>query len=122
MFTEQYRLAAGLEEGFNEQFYNNKITNAECIKVENRLGAQKSIKFIQEQYNLYDGSPHVCLNVSSEVYLLSASKSRFNLHNIVAIIYTIKKILNAELWIEFEIFVITSYRDQAMRYRQVFRI
>ena len=121
MFIEQYRLAAGLKEVFNEQFYDNKIINAECTKVENRLSAQKAIKFIQEQYNLYDGIPHVCLNVPSGVCLPAASKSRFNLHNIVATTHTIKRILNAELWTESEISVITPYRDQAMRYRQVFR-
>lgn len=27
MFTEQYRLVAGLKEIFNERFYDNKITN-----------------------------------------------------------------------------------------------
>lgn len=120
-FTEQYRLAAGLEEIFNEQFYDNKVTNAECTKIGNRPAAQKAIKFIQEQYNLYDGIPHVCLNVPSGVCLRSQLKSRYNLHNIITTTHTIKKMLTEELWTESEITVITPYREQAARYRQVFR-
>ena len=121
MFTEQYRLAAGLEEVFNEQFYNNKITNAECTKVENRPGAQKAIDFIKEKYNLCDGIPHICLNVPSGVCLRSQLKSRYNLHNIITIINAINKMLTEKLWTESEITVITPYREQAARYRQVFR-
>ena len=33
MFTEQYRLVAGLEEVFNHLFYDGRITNVECTKI-----------------------------------------------------------------------------------------
>ena len=48
MLSEQYRLASGLEEVFNEIFYGGKTTNAECTKIQNhrapRLRPHLSLK------------------------------------------------------------------------------
>ena len=121
MFTEQYRLAEGLEEVFNHLFYNGKITNADCTKIENRPGAQNAIEYIQKTYRLHDDIPHVCINVVDGVCLRGASKSRFNPQNIAATTHAINLMLDANLWTQDEISVITPYREQAALYRKVFR-
>ena len=119
MLTEQYRLAEGLKEVFSELFYDGKITNAECTK--NRPEAQKVVDFIAKHYGLTDNIPHVCLNVADGVRLRGEMQSRYNLHNIVATVQAIRKLFEDELWTESEISVITPYREQAAKYRQVFR-
>ena len=48
-------------------------------------------------------------------------QSRYNLHNIIATIHAIRTMLDEHLWTEADISVITPYREQAARYRQVFR-
>ena len=121
MFTEQYRLAEGLEEVFNHLFYDGKITNAECTKIANRPGAQNAIEYIQKTYRLHDNIPHVCLNVVDGVCLRGALKSRFNPQNIAATTHAINSMFDANLWTQDEISVITPYREQAALYRKVFR-
>ena len=121
MFYEQYRLASGLEDVFNHLFYKRKIINADCTKLEKRPRAQKAIEWIQNTYGIKDGIPHVCLNVADGVCLRGALQSRFNLHNIVATTHAITSMINAGLWTEDDISVITPYREQADIYRKVFR-
>lgn len=53
--------------------------------------------------------------------LRGANNGRFNLHNIIATTNAIRMMLEEELWTEMQISVITPYREQAARYRQVFR-
>ena len=121
MFTEQYRLAARLEEVFNYLFYDGKITNAECTKIENRPGAQRAIQYTQSTYPLYDSIPHVCLNVTDGVCLRGVLKSRFNLHNIAVTTHTVMSMIAEGLWTEEETSIITPYRKQTAQYRRVFR-
>ena len=121
MLSEQYRLASGLEEIFNELFYNGKITNAQCTTIQNRPGAQKAIQYISDTYRLRDGIPHVCLNVVDGICLRSASKSRFNLQNIAVTIHTVFQMIAQGLWTEDEISIITLYRQQATHYRNILR-
>ena len=118
MLTEQFRLAEGLEEVFSERFYDSKITNAESTK--NRPEAKKVIDFIIKHYGVTDNIPHVCLNVADGVCLRGEMQSRYNLHNIVATVHAIRKIFADKLWTESQISVITPYRLQAAKYRQVF--
>ena len=97
MFTEQYRLAAGLEEVFNHLFYNGKITNADCTRIENRPGARNAIEYIQKHYGLRDDIPHLCLNVTDGVCLHGEMKSRFNPQNIAATTRAIISMFNENL-------------------------
>ena len=46
MFTEQYRLVAGLVDVFNDLFYDNQVTNADCTRLQNRPEARAAIHFI----------------------------------------------------------------------------
>ena len=121
MFTEQYRLASGLEEVFNTLFYDGRISNAECTILHNRPGAKKAIDYVQKQYGLRDGIPHLCLNVADGVCLRGALTSRYNPQNIAATTHIISSMLLTNLWTEDDISVITPYREQAAYYRKVFR-
>ena len=121
MFTEQYRLAAGLEEVFNGLFYEGKITNAPCTMIENRPGARNAIDYIKGRYNLHDGIPHVCVNVTDGVCLRGRSKSRFNPQNVATTLNLVLSMIGGCLWTEEDISIITPYREQAAIYRRVFR-
>ena len=66
MFTEQYRLAAGLEEVFNDLFHDGKITITECTKLRRRPRAQNVINFIWTHYCVADNMPQVYLSIEKE--------------------------------------------------------
>ena len=65
MFAEQHRLAAGLEQVFNELFYESKITNAECTNIHNHPGAQEAIDYIWKEYGVRDEKFHICVSMLS---------------------------------------------------------
>ena len=97
MLTEQHRLAHGLEEGFNRLFYGGKITNAPETTIDKRPVVQSAIDFIQNTFGLYNGIPYVCINVTDGVCLRGASKSRFNLQNVITDVYVIRNVFDSKL-------------------------
>lgn len=121
MLNEQYRLAEGLEEVFNQLFYDGRITNHPSTRIDNRPAAQRAIQYIRRQWHKHDGIPHILLNVPTGACLRGETFSRFNPHNIAVTANTIRGMLLEGLWTEREITVMTPYREQAKRYRELFR-
>ncbi|KAL9601698.1 MAG: hypothetical protein Q9179_002788 [Wetmoreana sp. 5 TL-2023] len=120
MLTEQYRLVEGLEEVFNNMFYNGRIANHPSTQLVRRPDAQKAIDFIFNNYNKIDGIPHIFLAVPSGVCLRGNMKSRYNIHDIAVVANLIRRMLRS-LFTEEEITVIMPYHEQASRYRDLFR-
>ena len=52
--------------------YGGKITNVPGTAIEVRPKAENASRFIQETFNIYDGIPHICLDVRDGVCLQSA--------------------------------------------------
>lgn len=100
----------------NKLFYQGRITDAECTKLVNRPKARDAINWIRETYQVDDGIPHICLHVEDGVMLQDQFHSRYNLHNFVAAIHAILKMLADGLWTESQISVLTPYRRQAAIY------
>ena len=122
VLTEQHRLCQGLEEVFNQIFYEGQITNAPGTELKNRPKAQKALAWIEKEYQVNDGIPHVCLNVEDGVQLISEkSKSRYNLHNVVATLHAVTSMLADGLWQETDIKIISPYREQNSIYRKALR-
>lgn len=118
LFTTQYRAAAGLSEVYSEVFYGGKLKDGPGTELSNRPKAREAIDFIKQRHHLTDGIPHLFLNVSSGICMTNEnSRSRSNLHNVVATINEIQAILKAKLWTQAEIVITTPYRAQAESYR-----
>lgn len=119
MFTEQHRAAAGLTDIYNELWYGGRITNAAGTVIADRPKAQEAINYIEKIHGAKDGIPHVCLHIPNGVCMRSdITKSRFNLHNVVAVVHEINGLLDDGIWEQDDITIITLYREQARVYRE----
>lgn len=122
LLTEQYRLAEGLSEVCNLLFYAGRITDAEVTKLANRPRARNALEWIDKNFQVNDGIPHVCLRVPQGVCLKDKYFSRYNIHNVVVTIHSIRSMIADKLWVDSEITIITAYRAQASLYRDVLRM
>ena len=113
------RLAAGLEEVFSDLFYDGKITKAACTKLQARTRAPAAIEYIRKEYGLGGNIPHVCIHVRDGVCLRGPMQGRFNPQTIAATTHALDRMLEANLWTQEEVGVITPYREQATLYRKV---
>lgn len=121
LFTEQHRMAKGLKDIVNILVYQGRITDAPSTAIANRPLAQVGIEYIQKRHNVHDGIPHLCLHVPDGVCIKSdQTQSRYNLHNIVAVMHELRNILHQGLFKARQITITTPYREQADKYRDAF--
>ena len=120
MFTEQHRMASGLEEISARLVYFNKIGSAPSTAISQQPLAQGAIDFVT---NVHDGIPHVCLNIPDGVCMRSPQTlSRFIIHNIVAIFAEIRALLTEGTFTSDQITIETPYCEQAQWHRDFIAI
>ena len=118
MFTEQYRMTAGLEALSSVLCYNGRLQNAHLTLLANREKSILANAFIRKQFDLVTDVPHVFLNVPTGVCLRSHTMSRKNPQNVIVDLYVIEAVLNEGLFQGEDICVVTPYKEQAGLIRQ----
>lgn len=116
MLREQNRMAPGLADFSNREFYSKRLRNAPHVSFDNRPIATKVVKFLQDVIELTTEFPLAFINLPDGKTITTSSTSRANYQNLTAGLHIIALLLRHGVCKSTEITIVTPYKGQCSAY------